>query len=303
VLREIEMRSEEEIFNLVLNIAKSESRIRAVLLNGSRANPKAKKDKFQDFDIVYVVNNIDSFLSNHTWIDIFGERLILQMPEEMTIGESNYNKNPSFSYLMLFKDGVRIDLTLFPVSKLQSEFERDSLTIILLDKDNLFSNLPSSSESDYLIKQPTETEFTECCNEFWWVSAYVAKALYREEIILAKDLLENPVRSMFLKIIEWVIGLKTNFSASFGKSGRNIKEYVSSGLYKKILSTYPDSKIENIWEALFKMTEIFGELAKEIKIVLNFKYNLEEELNIKQYLRWIRSLSKQDKIVEGRKAH
>ena len=295
------MRTEEEIFNLVLNVAKSDSRIRAVLLNGSRANPKAKKDKFQDFDIVYVVNNFDSFLSNHTWIDIFGERLILQMPKEMIIGECYY-KNPSFSYLMLFKDGIRIDLTLFPVNKLQSEFERDSLTMILLDKDNLFSNLPASCEEDYLIKQPTEKEFTDCCNEFWWVSTYVAKALYREEIILAKDLLENPVRSMFLKIIEWTIGVKTNFSASFGKSGRNIKEYISSDLYNKILSTYPDSKIENIWEALFKMTELFSELAKEIKISLSLKYNLEEESNIKQYLMWIQNLSKQDKTA-GRRKH
>ncbi len=74
------MRSEGEITNLILNVAESNDRIRAVLLNGSRANPKAKKDNFQDYDIVYIVREINSFVSDHSWIDVFGDRIILQMP-------------------------------------------------------------------------------------------------------------------------------------------------------------------------------------------------------------------------------
>ena len=146
------MRSEEEVITLILNVAKTDKRIRAVLLNGSRANPNIKKDKFQDFDIVYIVNEINTFLNDHSWIDIFGERLILQMPDDMTFGEEK-SENSSFHYLMLFKDRNRIDLTMFPVDKLENEFEQDSLTILLLDKDNLFSNLPASSDIDYHIEK------------------------------------------------------------------------------------------------------------------------------------------------------
>ena len=57
------MRSEEEILTLIINVAKTDERIRAVLLNGSRANPNITKDKFQDFDIVYIVNEIKTFLN------------------------------------------------------------------------------------------------------------------------------------------------------------------------------------------------------------------------------------------------
>ncbi|HGC6642695.1 TPA: aminoglycoside 6-adenylyltransferase, partial [Streptococcus agalactiae] len=52
------MRDEQEIYNLVLNIANRDKRIEAVLLNGSRANPNVPKDDFQDYDIVFVTNFI-----------------------------------------------------------------------------------------------------------------------------------------------------------------------------------------------------------------------------------------------------
>lgn len=168
------MRSEEEVIALILHVANQDDRIRAVLLTGSKANPAAIKDIFQDFDIIYIVTQLESFVKNRYWIDIFGERLILQLPEEMIVGDKD---NTSFHYLMLFKDGNRIDLTLFPLDKLRTEFKRDSLTTLLLDKDNLFETLPPPGDTDYLIKLPTEKEFMDCCNEFWWVSTYVGKGL------------------------------------------------------------------------------------------------------------------------------
>ena len=51
------MRTEQEIFDLIINYATSNKRIRAAYMNGSRANPNATKDKYMDFDIVYVVKD------------------------------------------------------------------------------------------------------------------------------------------------------------------------------------------------------------------------------------------------------
>jgi aminoglycoside 6-adenylyltransferase len=286
------MRSEEEIISLILNVAKADERIRAVLLNGSRANPNVKKDKFQDFDIVYIVNEIQTFQNDHNWIDIFGERLILQMPDDMAFEEEK-SKNTSFHYLMLFKDSNRIDLTLFPADELGNGSWQDSLAILLHDKDNLFSNLPVSGDTDYHIEKPTQKMFSDYCNEFWWVCTNVAKGLWRQEIIYAKDMLEIPVRKMFLKIIEWYIGVETGFSVSFGKSGKNMQAYLTPELYEKILSTYPDASPENTWRSLFIMTGIFSELANKIAGNLCFDYNSMEDDNIQEYLKWVYSLAKE----------
>jgi len=278
------MRSEEEVLNLILQVAKIDERIRAVLLTGSKADPNAKKDIFQDFDIIYIVIEKETFLNNHSWIDIFGERLILQLPEEMTFGEKD---NYAFHYLMRFTDGNRIDLTLFPIDKLATEFKLGSLTTLLLDKDKLFENLPPPGNKDYLIKCPTEKYFADCCKEFWWVSTYIGKGLWRNEITYAKEMFEIPVRAMFLKIIEWHIGIETKFTVSFGNAGRNMKYHLSPELYDKILSTYPDSNIDNIWSSLFVMTELFNDLACKIANKMKFSYNEAEAQNVIKYLRWI----------------
>ncbi len=62
------MRTEKEMFDLVLGVANRDSRIRAVYMNGSRANPNVKKDIFQDYDIVYVVTETESIIRDEDWI-------------------------------------------------------------------------------------------------------------------------------------------------------------------------------------------------------------------------------------------
>lgn len=278
------MRSEEEIISLLIHVASSDDRIRAVLLNGSRADPKATKDRLRDFDIIYIVRELNTFLKDHSWIDIFGERLILQMPDQMTFGDRD---DISFHYLMLFKDENRIDLTIFPVDKLKSEFKKNSLTVLLLDKDHLFENLPPSDDQDYLIKRPAQKEFTDCCNEFWWVSAYVAKGLWRNEITYAKYMLEIFVRPMFLRIIEWHIGIKKDFKVSFGTGGKYMKDHISPDLYSKIISTYPDGNSDNIWNSLFLMTGVFSDLANQVAQAMGLRYDVEEDHNVTEYLKKI----------------
>ncbi len=74
------MRSEREMLDLILNAARRDDRIRVVIMNGSRANPNAPRDIFQDFDIIYLVTDPVPFIHNLPWIDQFGERMILQLP-------------------------------------------------------------------------------------------------------------------------------------------------------------------------------------------------------------------------------
>ncbi len=281
------MRSEEEIKKLIIDYAKSDERIRAVLLNGSRANDKVMADQYQDFDIVYIVKELRSSINDTGWMDVFGERIIMQLPDEMVIDEHNED---SYSYLILFKDGNRIDFTLYPVEKVQKNYWPDSLTIGLLDKDDLFNNLPTPTDKDYWIKTPTEKEFLDTCNEFWWVCTYVAKGLLRDQVPYAKQMLETTVRPMFMKVIEWYIGFKTNFSVSFGSGGKFMSQYLTARQYKSVLATYSDHHIESNWKSLLLTAELFSEFAIKVAGYFNFQYNFSEQENVMEYLRKMRNM-------------
>lgn len=281
------MRTAEEIQKQVMETAIADNRIRAVLLNGSRANPRVSADKFQDFDIVFIVRNLSSFTSNHSWVNALGEPFISQLPDEMIleqIGNDN-TANRDFHYLMLFRDGNRIDLTLFPIEHINSRFVWDSLTLVWLDKDNLFPNIAPPTDKDYHIRRPTEAEFLVTCNEFCWVSTYVVKGLMRKEITYAKEMLETIVRPEFMKMVGWYIGTETNFAVSMGKGGKYMAQYLSDVNYNKILATYSDAQIEKNWDALLLMEGLFREFAIVVAERLHFKVNLRELHNTSDYLK------------------
>jgi aminoglycoside 6-adenylyltransferase len=286
------MRSEQEILELILTTAKNDDRIRAVILNGSRTNPNAPRDIFQDFDILYLVTEVEPFTNDHTWIHRFGELMILQMPE--TMQDPPAQNDGSFPYLMQFTDGNRIDLTLFPTANLK-HLENDSLSVLLLDKDGLFQPFAPSSDSDYLPRPPTAQAFSDCCNEFWWVCPGVAKGLWREEIPYAKHVSDRFVREQLMKMLTWYVGLKTQFSRSPGKFGKHFKQYLEPELWEMLLKTYSDADDENTWEALSTTCDLFRRTAITVAKQFGFAYPHGDDEKVSAHLQHVRLLPKNAK--------
>lgn len=272
----------------ILRLAQQDERIRAVILNGSRANPLVAPDDYQDFDIVYMVNDIDGIKSEDLVHKKFGKPTIEQRPDDMHLGNEDGIIPISYAYLMIFDNGSRLDLTLFPIEKL-NEFKRDSLSVIWLDKDNLFNDIPASSDADYHVKRPTQREFTEVCNEFWWCSTNIAKGLARKERLYVKDMMESVVRPMFLQLLAWKIGSYNNFNVSIGKSGKYIKQYLDTEEYNKVLRTYSNANIQNTWEAFNTMTSYFYQVQLILGKKLSLTVNTKEAKNALKYINLIRN--------------
>ena len=110
------MRTEQEMMDAVLGFARRDERIRVVGMEGSRTNIHAPRDEFQDYDISFLVTDMASFQQSDNWLDAFGPRIILQKPEAMELFAPELGN--WFSYLMLFRDGAKMDLTLVPLEEL-----------------------------------------------------------------------------------------------------------------------------------------------------------------------------------------
>ncbi|MCC2540520.1 aminoglycoside adenylyltransferase [Bacillus thuringiensis] len=283
------MRTEKEMLDVIINTAIEDERIRAVIMNGSRVNPNVKRDCFQDYDIMYVVNDIQSFTSNHNWVHRFGEIMIVQMPEEMSLVQPD--EDGKFPYLMQFMDGNRIDLTLVPVELIKKFVGQDSLSKMLLDKDNCLEEFPPASDKDYLVKKPTEKEFLDCCNEFWWCSTNIAKGLWREELSYAKGMLEGPVRDMFIVMLEWYIGMKTDFTVNTGKFGKHFEQYIEEDMWEQFKRTFSNAEYENMWESFFVMGDLFREVANEIANTYEYQYPQDDD-KVTNYLKHVKALPK-----------
>lgn len=281
------MRSESEMLQRICDFAGNDERIRAVMMNGSRANPMAPRDWFQDYDIVYFVESVQDFVDEQSWISYFGDILIMQTPDRMD--QPHAERFDKFAFLMLFTDGNRIDLTFFQADQL-GQWEHDSETVILLDKDGLFGQLPPPSNRDYLPVPPSAEQFYNCCNEFWWVSTYVAKGLWRRQLPYAMRMYEGPVREMLMRMLSWDIGVRTEFKVETGKEGKYFERYLEPHVWDAFVQTFAGGEYERIWQALFGMGALFRDAAMTVSGHFGYFYPMDEDQRVTAYLRKVHTL-------------
>ena len=277
------MRTEKEIMDLILGVANSDERIRGVQLMGSRADSSVPKDQYQDYDIGFAVTDMKPFYNNPTWVEEkFGKPLIMQMPETLRGGATDGN----FPYLMLFPDGVRIDLSFIFGDPYTDDGEP---VITLLDKDNGNGFFPTITinKNYWNIKPPTVLDYRSNCSNFWWCLNNVAKGIMRDELPYIMPML-NWVRNNLHEMINWYIGIQHNFSVSTGKDGKFFKKFLSSEMYVKYAATYPDSNYDNIWKAIDIMCEMFPPFAKSVAAHFGFIYHQDEEDGMREYLKLVR---------------
>lgn len=277
------VRNEREMLELILRVAEADGRIRAVSMEGSRANPAVPKDSFQDYDISYYVTDVAPFFNNPAWITAnFGEPLLMQMPENLRGADNDGN----FFYLMIFPDGNRIDLGI----KAEKYFDDGEPSLTLLDKDggNGFRpKMPVHGDSFWHIKPPSEMFFYSCTNNFWWCLNNVAKGIARDELPYVMNMLCE-VRGNLHEMLEWYIGVLRGFEISAGKDGKYFKKLLPREIYERYAASFPTGDYEDIWRAIFVMCDLFREVAMAVAVRFSFEYVYADENGSREYLRMVR---------------
>ena len=256
------MRSETEMLDLILQTAKT-LQVKAVAMSGSRTNPKAPKDEFQDYDVVYIVDDLDNLTNDLSWLDQFGKRII-----EQVIALDHRRL-----YLMLFEDGNRIDLTLCPKEHIQEWVDSEAGFTVLEDPEHLFESCSQNLER-YWTSPATETNFVKSCNEFWWVSAYVVKGICRKQVIYATDHLYGICQQEFLKILAWQVASDRG-KVDIGKNYKYLFNYLPAEQKKEFSNLLDFSSLDKITQSLFATMEFFHREAQYLAKKLGFDYDME----------------------------
>ena len=279
------MRSEEVVLKQILDFAEQDANIRAVVMNGSRVNPHIRHDIFCDFDIVCFVQDLEKYVRDQSWIASFGERVIMQFNRDDDFPESQ------FVYLIQFVDGVRIDLS-FAAMNLIPSIVADSLTVVLLDKEQCIPPIPAPNESSYMTQAPAPAEYNLTVNEFWWVATYVAKGLWRNQPVYARHMLDVIVRDCLNKMVNWYIAMQQNWQINVGKYGKNFGELLPPDLWQELLSTYAGSDEQETWQALLIAGKLMRKLSIPVAENLGYTYPMEDDERVTAYLLKVRNLPK-----------
>ena len=266
----INMRTETEMLDVILQTAKT-LQVKAVAMSGSRACPKAPKDEFQDYDLVYIVEDLDNLTSDLSWLNQFGKRII-----EQEVGLGNRRL-----YLMLFEDGNRIDLTLCPKEYIKEWVESEADFTVLEDPKGLFAPY-SPNPRRYWTSPASQTDFEKACNEFWWVSAYVVKGICRKQVIYATDHLYGICQQELLKVVAWQVAADKG-TIDIGKNYKYLFNYLPAEKEKQFSNLLDFSSLEKLTQSLFATMELFHQEAQFLAHKMGFDYDMEVAEKIIEY--------------------
>ncbi len=263
-------RSQEQMLRLISQTAKT-LQVEAVAMSGSRTNPKAPKDEFQDYDVVYVVDDLDNLTSDLSWLDQFGTRIIEQ---HNILGNRRL-------YLMLFEDGNRIDLTLCPTEYIQEWVDSEADYTVLKDEKGLFVPY-SPNPQRYWTSPASAIDFEKACNEFWWVSAYVVKGICRKQAIYATDHLYGICQQELLKVFAWQVASDRG-EVDIGKNYKYLFQYLPAEKEKEFSALLDFSSVEKLTQSLFATMQLFHREAQILAQKMGFDYDKEVAEKMIQY--------------------
>ena len=264
------MRTETEMLDLILQTAKT-IQVEVVAMSGSRTDTTAPKDEFQDYDVVYVVNDLDNLTSDLSWLDQFGTRIIEQ---EVILGHRRL-------YLMLFEDGNRIDLTLCPKDHIQEWVDSEADYTVLKDEKGLFESYTTSPQR-YWTNPASPIDFEKACNEFWWVSAYVVKGIHRNHLVYATDHLYGICQQELLKILAWQVAANKGM-VDVGKNYKYLFQYLPAEKEKEFSNLLDFSSVEKLTQSLFATMTLFHQEAQSFSLKTGFPYDKETAEKMIEY--------------------
>jgi aminoglycoside 6-adenylyltransferase len=284
---------EDEIIQWLIEWAEKQEPIRAMLLTSSRANPNAPVDVFSDYDVILVVTDMHPFHEDDGWLQDFGKVLVVY--RDPIRPEYGLEK---FARITQYEDGTKIDYTIWPVGIMERVVEEPSLPdyldvgyFVLLDKDHLTDGLKPPTYSAYIPSPPSEAEYLRVTEEFFHESTYVAKNLWRDELIFMKYNLDYIMKFKLLrKLLEWRMEIDQNWSVKTGAYGRGLKQRLMPETWAELEATYAGAGMEENWAALFKTIDLFRRVAIEVGDHLGYGYPHDLDQRMVAYLEKVKEM-------------
>jgi len=266
--------------------------VRAVLLTSSLVSPDAPVDLLSDYDVILAVDDVRPFYDSRAWLSDFGPLLVLYRDPL-----SLFHGLERFAYITQYEDGLKIDFTLWTAGILPRVAAQPALPDVLdvgyellLDKDNLAAGLKPPTYQAHIPRPPDESQYLEQVELFFHNATYVAKYLWRDDLVAAKHVFDDIKVGNLRRMLDWLIEIDHDWSLKPGAYGRYLKRYLRPSVWAQLEETYVRPDLEENWQALFKTVDLFRQVAREVGQHLGYSYPADLHRRATAYLEWVRDL-------------
>lgn len=197
-----------------------------------------------------------------------------------------------------YADGLKIDFTLWPVALFQRivvaptlDPELDAGYRVLLDKDHLTEHLAPPTYTAYVPERPSAEAYHTWVNDFLTDPPYVAKCLWRDDLLPTKWCLDEDMKLKYLRqMLEWRVEIDHGWSVPVGFLGKGLKKRLPTELWAKLEDTFAGADIDDNWEALTRTVALFREVAMDVGAHLGYEYPDDLHQRVVAYVDRIRRM-------------
>jgi aminoglycoside 6-adenylyltransferase len=285
----------DDIERTIVQWAEAREDIRVALLTSTRAIPQAPVDALSDYDVILIVRDIQPFVEDKTWINDFGDVLVVYWDP--------VHPDPVFGINIIsnvteYGDRLKIDFTVWTVSLFKKILaapalpaELDAGYRVLLDKDDLTSTMLSPTGQAYIPKPPTLTAYLTMINDFFSDVPYVAKCLWRDELLPAKWALDFDMKHIYLRpFLEWRAAMESNWSLPIGSLSKGLKRQLPSDIWSQFEGCYAGAVLLENWQALANTMALFRRVAIEVGAHLGYAYPHDLDQRVSAYMEEIKRM-------------
>jgi aminoglycoside 6-adenylyltransferase len=284
---------DDEVIERLVRWAGQQPLVRAMLLTSSRAIPGAPADVLSDWDVILALRDVRPFFAERDWLGAFGR--VLALYRDPLILDGGLERS---GYVTQFEGGLKIDFSLWPVALLQRVVaepqlppEFDAGYQILLDKDHLTDGLKPPTYRAYIPSPPAEADYQATIECFFLDATYVAKFLWRDDVMAAKHILDYAMKQEGLRpMLEWHVETDHGWSVKPGPYGRGLKKWLRPGLWAQLERTYTGAGLEANWAALFETIALMRRVAGEVAERMGYRYPLELEQRVLAHIHKVKDL-------------
>lgn len=285
------MITHENILQQLRKWAEQEPTVRAMVLTSSRAIPHAQTDAFSDYDVIIALTDIKPLYENRAWLETFGS--VLAVYRDPLINDRGFQRS---AFVTQYEDSLKIDFSLWPVDLLKQIVSEPQLTRefdagykVLLDKDHLTDGLQPPTYQGYIPQPPTEADYQALIESFFLDTAYVAKFLWRDDVVAAKYILDHSLKHQHLLImLAWRIEIDHAWALKLGPWGRGLKRRLPQDLWMQFEGTYTGPELSSNWVALFQTIDLMRRVAVEVGDNLGYRYPEQLEQRVLNYLQRVK---------------
>ena len=271
----------------ILDWARRENAIRALVVTGSLARHDDSTDEYSDLDIQVVATDIKPYIEDDHWLDHLG-KVWIRFP---------IHQNAPYR-LVWFNGAIKVDFQFLSSDTVLGDQLTDEYTrgyLVLLDKDDRFRNLPPSPRLFPQTPPPSAAEIQAAINEFWFEAIHVAQFIRRRDFWVVKHR-DWTMKTNLLRMLEWHTRLVRRAPINTWPLGRRIAHWADEDTYAAVSRIWAGWDALALWDALLVQLDLFSRLSLELSVAHQFIYDERRFGTIDAY---IRQLWRNDSVTES----